>query len=166
MQTLAEWSKQDTVLMGIGVLIIGYVMFRGSKMRLNRLRGTAVPSADDRARASRQAGGVHDQLDHVMLQLEELARSTTAQIETRFAKLEILLAEADTKIAQLQTLLATLNARPVNGSANALAGDVIRPEHRRIHDLADAGRSPVEIAQEVGRDVGEVELILALRKKN
>jgi hypothetical protein len=37
-------------------------------------------------------------------------------------------------------------------------------ERQSIYDLADAGKTPVEIAEETGRDTGEVELILALRR--
>ena len=37
---------------------------------------------------------------------------------------------------------------------------------RRIYDLADAGRSTLEIARQLDEPVGEVELILALRQQD
>jgi len=40
------------------------------------------------------------------------------------------------------------------------------PSHRRIVTLAEQGRSPLEIAQELHRPVGEIELILSLHGKN
>jgi hypothetical protein len=37
------------------------------------------------------------------------------------------------------------------------------PRHERIYALADQGLSPRDIARELGRPTGEIELILALR---
>ena len=37
------------------------------------------------------------------------------------------------------------------------------PLAEQIYELADAGRTPVEIAQDLDEQVGKVELILALR---
>ena len=34
---------------------------------------------------------------------------------------------------------------------------------RRTYELADAGRTPIQIAQQLGQNLGEVELILNLR---
>ena len=37
------------------------------------------------------------------------------------------------------------------------------PRHAQVYDLADEGLSPPEIARQLGRPSGEIELILALR---
>jgi hypothetical protein len=50
---------------------------------------------------------------------------------------------------------------PLNATGDGADNDLTR---RRIFELADAGKSPVDIAQETGQTTGEVELILALRK--
>ena len=129
-----------------GVLVLAYVMLRGSKARLARMRAENLLSPQEQRNASRQADVVHDQLDHLMLQLEELARMTNAQIETRFAKLEILLADADKKIAQLEALIASAGSKPSGGQATGpVNGGPVKPEHRRVHELC--GRR-----QDLGRD--------------
>jgi len=38
------------------------------------------------------------------------------------------------------------------------------PEHRNIFALSDSGQSAIQIAQQLGRPTGEIELILSLRK--
>jgi hypothetical protein len=158
MPILAEaWTWQQTLLMATGILILGGVMYRMTRQR-QAARGQLVSGSG--TRAARSAETLRDQLDALMVQLEELARSTSAQIETRYTKLEVLLEEADRKIAQLESLLVNVSR---SGQPEP-AIDPVKPEHRRIRELADAGRTPVQIAQETGRDVGEVELILALRK--
>ena len=40
----------------------------------------------------------------------------------------------------------------------------VDPVRRKIYELADAGRSIVEIAAEVGQPTGQIELILNLRR--
>ncbi|MDD4891859.1 MAG: hypothetical protein PHU85_18215 [Phycisphaerae bacterium] len=157
------WQPMHVIMLGFGVLLVGYFFMRMNRQRAMRQAG-AGPTREDRARAARTADGIRDQLDALMVQLEELARATTAQIETRYTKLDVLLRQADERIAKLESLLAQANGQTPKPPATN--GDAVRPEHRQIYELADAGRPPVEIAQETGRDVGEVELILALRKKS
>ena len=38
------------------------------------------------------------------------------------------------------------------------------PLHRRVYELADAGKDVLTIAREIGKPTGQVELILALRR--
>jgi DNA-binding NarL/FixJ family response regulator len=44
-----------------------------------------------------------------------------------------------------------------------LAEQKMDPRHAQVYDLADEGLSPPEIARQLGRPSGEIELILALR---
>jgi hypothetical protein len=97
----------------------------------------------------------------------------TAQMETRSAKLELLLKEADDKIAQLRALsghsqngdgqpgsqapaptVSTQPAAPAPQTAND-------PRYEQIYALASQGQSVSQIAREVGMPSGEIELILA-----
>src|SRR5207248_139842 len=102
--------------------------------------------------------------------LSDMARQITAQIDTRSAKLEALMQDADKKIAELKKLSSsshrielnsdTVITRPITQSMTLPSND---PRYTAIYSLADAGRSSQEIAQELDRPRGEVELILALR---
>src|SRR5690606_5777268 len=98
------------------------------------------------------------------------------QLDTRAARLELLMKEADRKIAELQRAGASSNhdggdARPMPPESSdepppAAASRSDAPtelRHADVYALADAGHSPQEIAQRLDRPSGEIELILALR---
>ncbi len=160
---LAMDTPQTAVLLA-GIVILIVVMLRYNRKRLSQ--GPRPLRDDEDTRTStRSAQQVREQLDDVMVQLEELARQTNAQIDNRATRLEILLAEADEKIGTLRTLVERLEASPAPRDEPPGPDDAPNPEHVRVYELADGGKSPVEIARELERDVGEVELILALRRK-
>ena len=150
----------------------------------------------DRDPLQRQAGGVlarqrsvEREMSNLLVELSEMARQMTAQLDTRTAKLELLLKEADEKILLLKragvdgrgTLAITGPVPEQEGAtaaAAALEGVIMEarapvhaampepqldPRHARVYDLADEGHSPQEIARELERPSGEIELILALR---
>lgn len=116
-------------------------------------------------------------VQEVMLELEQLARNIHGQIDTRFAKLEKAIHDADERIEQLSRLIRAAGGQPAidvtvtdktptgpapDGHANDSA--VAEVPHADVFRLADAGMEPAEIAKELGSPIGEVELILALRK--
>jgi len=103
-----------------------------------------------------------------------MARQITAQIDTRSAKLEALMADADKKIGELKRLSASsrgdrseraegVSSHPITGpvAATAPSSDA---RHAEVYTLADAGKSAQEISQKLNRPRGEIELILALRQ--
>ncbi len=53
---------------------------------------------------------------------------------------------------------------PVHASSSAGAGITNSHPHAEVHALADAGLSPVQIAQRLAKPTGQIELILNLRK--
>jgi DNA-binding NarL/FixJ family response regulator len=101
--------------------------------------------------------------------------------------LELLLKEADEKILLLNQAgaggPADGQSRSATAAATALEGVIMEarapldaampepqqqldPRHARVYDLADEGHSPQEIARELERPSGEIELILALRSRS
>ncbi|MFQ5422837.1 MAG: hypothetical protein ACE5F9_02535 [Phycisphaerae bacterium] len=123
-----------------------------------------------------------------MVQLEELSRRINAQIDTKFARLEQSIADADRRIAALRVLIdaakhsGTEAGGPGPGHASeAASGDQPgaqppvpgkappQPQderYRAVYELADQGLSPVEISQRLGQRAGEVELILNIRPRD
>jgi DNA-binding NarL/FixJ family response regulator len=123
--------------------------------------------------------------------LEETARRLTAQLDNRYTRLEQLLAEADEKIQRLEGAAGstgicgkgessplgkvTAQAAPAMTEAQRALTRLrqergappaaLDPAYQPIYGLADRGKSSREIAQELGRQPGEIELILALRKR-
>jgi hypothetical protein len=111
-----------------------------------------------------QQRSVERQMQNVLVEMAELARQISAQIDTRSTKLELLMKEADQKIAALQGLL---HASPTGPSAAQMPQDdspTADPRHVQVYELADQGRTPLQIAQQLNRPSGEIELILALRR--
>lgn len=124
---------------------------------------------------------VEREMQNLLVELSEMTRQISAQLDTRSTKLELLLQEADEKIAELKRLQAPrAEAAPAELPGRMSAPPATAPEPKlaeleeleetddrylRIYDLSDEGRSAGEIAREFGLPQGEVELILALRAK-
>jgi len=112
---------------------------------------------------------IEKQMTDLIVELEKMARQMTAQLDTRAARLEALLHEADEKIATLRSLAEA--GAPVGGNLRLVSPDTTGeetddrtdPRHVEIYELAQNGHSAHQIAQQLGRPYGEIELILALR---
>ncbi|MGD0460850.1 MAG: hypothetical protein ABSB74_00010 [Tepidisphaeraceae bacterium] len=119
-----------------------------------------------------QQRSVERQMQNVLVELSEMARQITAQLDTRAAKLESLIREADEKIAAMKSAPSPPALSPPGLAPPAFGSPVESPEprapsdprHAQVYALADQGRSSMEIAQQLNRPSGEIELILALRR--
>jgi len=116
---------------------------------------------------------VEREMSHLLVELSEMARQVTAQLDTRAMKLDLLIKEADERIAALaEAARQASSGNPGAGPAASLprpaapSGPAVDPRHVEIYELADLGLSPREIAMKLGRPHGEVELILALRERS
>ena len=165
------------VAIGIGVFTIVYVVLikpaLGGKKKKDPLEHRPAEPGLARQRA------VERDVSNLLVELSEMTRQMTAQIETRAARLEALVHEADEKIALLRSLAGSAGAGPsphgVLLEAKLLESDAVTmrpaedpvpavdPRHAEVYDLADGGQSAQDIARQTGRPRGEVELILALR---
>jgi len=108
-----------------------------------------------------QQRSVERQMQNVLVDMAEMARQITAQLDTRAAKLELLIKEADQKLAALRSA-----AQPSPSPQGALEMESAPPDpqHAQVYALADQGHSASQIAQQLKRPSGEIELILALRQ--
>lgn len=123
--------------------------------------------------------GVKDDMQALLAELQDLSRKINAQIDTKFAKLETAIADADRRIEALQRLSHAVRGEPTldvtvgedtqadpqPGLRAAPAEAGLQDRHAAVYELADEGKSAVEIAQALGRTPGEIELILALRSR-
>jgi DNA-binding NarL/FixJ family response regulator len=120
-----------------------------------------------------QQRNVERQMQNLLVELSEMTRQITAQLDTRTQKLMMLIEEADQKIARLEQLgrsrdLPTTESfteprRREPEIAPVFKPAVVDSQHQSVYELADKGRSAPEIARELNRPRGEVDLILALR---
>ncbi len=122
----------------------------------------------------RASDRTEDELRSVLIELERLARDLNAQIDTRYRKLDALLRHADRRIAELKGLTRETVSEG-SRSVDVLVGEpgtrgndppASLPSRReRVYALVEEGRSPQDIAKALGRPVGEIELILELRRQ-
>ena len=95
---LAMESHEYLMLAGI-VLLTAILLVN---LRRRQSRSGEELTAHERVERSKQVGGTRDDLRHMMVDLEELTRRFSAQLDAKSIRLEKLLDEADRKIAALQ----------------------------------------------------------------
>ena len=172
-QTQSSWPFLLAVVVGTVVLL--YFTRRRTMHKDTPLRSYA--RAQRAEFGSRQS--IEKDLREVMIELESLAREVNAQIDTKYHKLEAVMRGADQRIERLQQLYradqagdegltqldVTVGADP---AAPATAPkDADRALDRRlVGELTDAGKTPLEIARQLCRPVGEIELVLAVREEH
>ncbi len=128
-------------------------------------KSSGIPTSVAAARA--MTGNLNTQerirrdIETLMVELQELSRKISADIDVRFAKLELVIRDADRRIAALNRLVRE-SGQSSPSPENSNEPDI---RHQIVYELADAGKKAIEIARELGKTPGEVELILNLRGK-
>jgi hypothetical protein len=112
-------DKKPWVALAIGVAAIAFVMFKpkrrfGSPARAGCRDPLAIPSS---LGSLSQQRSVERQMQNLLVELSEMSRQISGQLDTRATKLELLIKEADEKLDQL---------RHAPASASAVAGDTQR----------------------------------------
>ncbi len=149
------------IVMGIAIVLMTLGIIRRTSGR------SALKSneADRRIPSLRDHIEVKENLQKLLIDLQDLARQINAHIDTRFCKLEVLLKEADRTIKKLEDLgLASKSQSPTAQESPLDRQEKVDPEREMIYKLADAGKSCVEIARDLNKNTGEIELILSLRR--
>ena len=167
------------IILGLGAFVVLYMVIRPMMRRKND--PFQKPFA---ARSLTQQRSVERQMESLLVELSEMSRQLSAQLDTRAMRLELLIKEADEKIDALRDALRhakaessarsppeqfpdTRDAPPARDSQTYVdpVVDIIDPAHAQVHALADAGKTVPQIAAELSRPSGEIELILALRSR-
>ncbi|MEM1354868.1 MAG: hypothetical protein AAGH88_08295 [Planctomycetota bacterium] len=160
----------------VGLLILGIMFIIAAMFSLGRSRKRSAQgkvTARDNLERARQRQGVRDDLESLMVDIEQMARRLSAQLDAKAVQVEKANREADERIAQLLALREQL-ARPGDPQAMDLTdpapapspGDPAEgdPLTHQVYALADQGLGPGDIARQLNEHAGKVELILALRK--
>ena len=158
-------SDKEWLAYAAGGAAVLYLLFRMSQKK----RKDPLADAPVRFPLSQQKT-VEREMQNLLVELSNMSRQITAQLDTRSAKLELLIRDADEKIAELRALTGgDGRSLPNFGSApRALVSPAPQdddPRHAEVYRLADQGLNGPQIAQQLGRHSGEIELILALRGK-
>lgn len=163
--------RDDTTIyiaLGTALVVMAWLTLRPRRRKdpLDRPPGFASLS---------QQRAVEREMTNLLVELEKMARQMNAQLDTRAAKIEALLQDADNRIAELQRLQGHPVSTPVESADRPpmrLVADepniepaTIDTRHADIYRLHDQGLRPTDIARQLNRPAGEIELILALRKR-
>ncbi|MEM1185449.1 MAG: hypothetical protein AAGI53_10675 [Planctomycetota bacterium] len=163
--------------MGVGVIVM--VLLRRLRKNAIKRRRAASIEPTERIEEIRHDASKRGKAEGLTADLEEMARHFAAILDNKAMRIELLIQQADERIAKLdgatpdtqsfvapeprpetRTETRTVSDDPINGNDfEPTPAD----DHDRVYKLADEGHDPVQIAQELNRPVGEVELILALR---
>jgi len=146
-----------TVLAIFGFVVIGWTMLRSLRKRAARPSSMAEPPRE-RIEKLREEAAARASVESVMADAVELRQRLAAQLDSKAAMLERLIAEADDRLARLRS---QPGGAPTPESPSRPQSDPLRHE---IYRLADEGLDPLEIAQRVDQPRGHVELTLALRR--
>lgn len=175
------------LLIALGGFTIAYIVFIRPNRKPKRPRDPLEQKPASTSLAQQRS--IERDMANLLVEYEGMIRRMTAQVDTRATRLEMLIADAEEKIATLRSLSAaasrpTAEARrwtdaagpvPDGGERESAVGDgalfagpaaeeePVDQRHREIYDLADGGLTARQIAHQLGRPNGEVDLILALR---
>lgn len=166
------------LLLPLGVvLILASVMM---SIRKRRKRAENTITAREQLEQSRQTKAMRGDLDQLMVELEQLTRRFSAQLDAKSIHMEKLLDAADQRIAQLKAFQADQSAAGTTSPSAAIEAasapkQAAPPQEaepataaedalsKSVFELADQGLSPMQIARELDEHVGKIELMLALR---
>lgn len=167
--------SEKTLLPGLlfagGILLAVIITLRHTRRagkRTNELDRDPRERIDE-LHARSMAG--RDRVEELMSDAEQLTRRLAATLDNKAARLEILLEQAERTLARLEGEHAPAStASPPDRQewfTPAPSPDPVARtlDHDVIYRLADAGRAPADIARELGEPVGQVELILNLRRR-
>jgi len=95
-----------SVLWIVGIVLLSFIMLCAAMRRVARSRQRSqLPLQERLAKSRQQAHASYDQMNELMAALADLSRQINGQIDTRLAKLETLLHQADQTIKQLGELV-------------------------------------------------------------
>lgn len=176
---------QNNILPMIGIIAIigiGFLMIISVRGKVSR-RNSARPSPRELIEQIK-ARGLQRSESHVSsADMVQTTQRLATQLDNKAAKLEVLIKHADDRIALLKKLHSKAAApKPTKPKAEFKKPPTPRPHleverqkrpvpqmidplTRSVYNLADYGRSSLEIAQELDEQVGKVELILSLRDR-
>jgi len=182
-----ELQNIGWALAAIGVTLVTLSLVMGIRKKRRKMSGRVTARETlDRYKAKSE---VRDDLERVMVEVEEMARRVSAQLDAKTVAIEKLLRDAQTKVEQLNAAIERFEraaAASANGEGKAdgaddspAPGDSVAPApdtptppraaspqdelSRRVYALADEGHAAPAIARQLDEHIGKIELILALR---
>jgi len=163
--TLAE-GMMPTLLMVAGVVLVIIVVMINMRQRQSH-RNSEHLAPREKIERAKQTHAMRGDLRQMMVELEDLTRRFSAQLDAKSRRIETLIDQADQTIARLEQLNGQNTASPSEPESKPEPQPdpvEVDPLARQIYQLADSGENSIQIAKKLDEQVGKVELILALRQ--
>lgn len=192
----AQGGLSQLLVVAAMAIMVAVLLLRSHRFGPRRGQARSAIARTRRPQPEHTEASAHPPAELVRWEVEmhELARGLSGQLDSKMSALECLIQEADRAAARLEKALGgegdgvgRKTHSPSAGGAEPLPADQAeklktagsterRPDvprdpqaesgrrHEQIYVLSDYGLEPAEIAQRVGSPVGEVELILGLRE--
>lgn len=169
---LGGMSTAQLAMLGAAVIGLTIVM-RSTFRRVTNVAAQPRQTARTMHAKIERENKLRRDAEQVMIELDQLARQVHGRLDTRFAKLEAVIRDADERIDRLSRLVRKVDGGPGvdvtlddDDAAVVPSADAKNSGERydAVYRLADGGLTAIDIAREVGTTTGEVELILSLRK--
>lgn len=170
---------QNLLFFGVAMVATLVVMLLTRRRVARSRRDVRIVSSGSQSPA-RSRTEVHE-ISELLVQLEQAAREITAQIDTRYLKLESAIRAADQRLARLDEAASRQVSPSAESQSPSRQGlDVVIDDDgvsgEKVTDSeaglswktevcrqADRGQSAIQIARKLNRPLGEVELVLSLR---
>ena len=173
-QQAPSWMPTALALFGFAAIV--WTMIRAARRR-GGSRTSDGGALSPRERLEKiQKMARRNSIERYEADAQELTQRLAAQLDAKAAMLEELLAQADARIAQLTRLEqespSLRVSEPSHGTHDTprslhhpeQGGEPVDASHREVFRLADEGLDPSQIAQRLGQPIGQIRLILALRR--
>jgi len=113
-----------------GIVVLTIVIMRSTIRRIQKSRARSQKSVKERVQDLTGTQEMYSSMGNLMAELAELSRQINGQIDTRCAKLEILLKQADQAIEKLQSLQGNLPISKADPEDTKRSKDSGEPPHR------------------------------------
>ena len=180
MPLLAESSVITWGCMAVLLGVCGFLLLRTQRYFARQAgSGFPVQAPQPQREASLQREPLAGSAASWEVEMHELARELSGRLDSKMGALEQLIRDADRAAARLEAALraTAVQARPSDEAPPSSQAEALLPgragpsaqaepgRYDEIYLLADYGHPASEIAQRVGLPIGEIELILSLRKR-
>lgn len=155
--SLNSWTS--TALLAAGTALAVFVLLRSLRKRAARQRASGTPR--ERIDRIQTEAAARRLTESYSADAVELTERLAAVLDAKAAAIEKLLEDADRAVARLKRHVASARSTP----QSLVADPETDPSHRQIHELADQGLGPIQIARTLNKPIGQVELVLALRNR-
>jgi hypothetical protein len=159
-------NPTQIALLAGGVLLLLIVVARHARSRTKP--GESITKSDRRRGQAIDEHALRE-VEAVMGQLDQLSRQIHARIDLKLATLQKVIHDADQRIDQFSRLQRGAEGQPtldieLESEIPGRQNEDAQSPHDAVYRLADSGYTPLQIAKELSRHTGEVELILSLRR--